>query len=252
MRNGLVALGLILALAAASPSARGAEPRGPSAGVAVVTGVLDFHTLGLADGRVVRLVGLNLPPHPLVDTAKEVLSELVLGRTVRMWFSGTRVDRYGRLLVLAYDDQGQWLQGALLARGLARVESTADNRGLLSSMQEIEDVARAARLGIWSDPLFSVRSVEEIAEYLNRYEIVEGRVRATDQVGGRIYMNFGPDWRTDFTVSVAPGDVRAFRRESINLLSYTGQRVRVRGWVRSLNGPMMDVTHPEQVQLLGP
>ncbi len=70
-------------------------------GAGVFTGVLDFHTLGLADGRVVRLVGVNLPPHPLVDRAKEALSELVLGRPMRMWFSGTRVDRYGRLLVLA-------------------------------------------------------------------------------------------------------------------------------------------------------
>ena len=147
---------------------------------------------------------------------------------------------------------GQWLQGMLLAQGLARVESTADNRGLLLPMREIEDVARAARLGIWSDPHFAVRSVDEMGEYLNRYEIVEGRVRATDQVDGRVYLNFGPDWRTDFTVSVAPADVRVFRRDGINLLTFAGQRVRVRGWVRALNGPMMDVTHPEQIQLLGP
>lgn len=117
-------------------------------------------------------------------------------------------------------------------------------------MLEIEDAARAARLGIWSDPRFAVRSVEDIAPYLNRYEIVEGRVRATDQVDGRIYLNFGPDWHSDFTVSVAPGDVRTFRGEGVNFLALAGQRVRVRGWVRFLNNPMLDVTHPEQVKFV--
>jgi len=29
------------------------------------------------------------------------------------------------------------------------------------------------------------------------------------------------------------------------------QRVRVRGWVRQFNGPLIDVTHPEQIEVLG-
>jgi hypothetical protein len=45
--------------------------------------------------------------------------------------------------------------------------------------------------------------------------------------------------------------VRTFRREGIDLLATAGQRVRVRGWIRSYNGPVIDVTHPEQIQLIG-
>ena len=29
-----------------------------------------------------------------------------------------------------------------------------------------------------------------------------------------------------------------------------GKRIRVRGWLRSYNGPVIDVTHPEQIELL--
>ena len=29
-----------------------------------------------------------------------------------------------------------------------------------------------------------------------------------------------------------------------------GKRVRVRGWIDERNGPAMDLTHPEQVELL--
>ena len=253
MRIGALVLAAMLCLLVGPAMA--AEPRRQDAGTGAVGGVLDFRTLALADGRIVRLLGINLPgapSSPILDTAKEALAQLVLGRTVRMWFAGTHIDRYGRLLVHAYDDQGRWVQGSLLAQGLVRVESAAENRGSILAMQEIEDVARAASLGVWSDPHYSVRSVDDIAQYLNRYEILEGRVRAADVVDGRVYLNFGPDWRTDFTVSVAPGDARTFRREGINLLTFAGQRVRVRGWVRVLNGPMMDVTHPEQIQLLSP
>lgn len=112
-------------------------------------------------------------------------------------------------------------------------------------MQEIEDVARVARLGIWSDNRYGVRTPEETDKHLNGFEIVEGRVMAADQVGGRVYLNFGPDWRTDFTVSIAPTDVRTFRREGIDLLAMQGKRIRVRGWLRSYNGLVIDVTHPE-------
>ena len=56
---------------------------------------------------------------------------------------------------------------------------------------------------------------------------------AAEQVGGRIYLNFGDDWRTDFTVSVAPGDNNLFEEAGINLLSLAGQRIRIRGWLRN-------------------
>ena len=32
--------------------------------------------------------------------------------------------------------------------------------------------------------------------------------------------------------------------------SYEGGRVRVRGWLKSFNGPMIEVTHPEQIEIL--
>jgi len=54
---------------------------------------------------------------------------------------------------------------------------------------------------------------------------------AAEQVGGRIYLNFGDDWRTDFTVSVAPVDNDLFEEAGIDLLSLAGQRIRIRGWL---------------------
>ena len=67
---------------------------------------------------------------------------------------------------------------------------------------------------------------------------------------GRVYLNFARDWKSDFTVSVARKDVSAFTAEGIDLKALAGKRVRVRGWVIWRNGPMIEATHPEQIELL--
>lgn len=220
-------------------------------GTAIVAEVPDGRTLVLADERGVRLAGLGAvedgtrPPTSFAASAKGALAKLALGHTVRLRLPERPIDRYGRVVAQVFDERGTWIQGELVRTGLARVESAADSRGMVRAMQEIEDVARVARLGIWSDNRYGVRTPEETDKHLNGFEIVEGRVMAADQVGGRVYLNFGPDWRTDFTVSIAPTDVRTFRREGIDLLAMQGKRIRVRGWLRSYNGLVIDVTHPE-------
>ena len=69
-------------------------------------------------------------------------------------------------------------------------------------------------------------------------------------VRGRIYLNFGLDWRTDVTVGIGKREGRAFERAGFDLLSLNGKRVRVRGWLRRRNGPMIEATHPEQIEIL--
>ncbi|MEE9251245.1 MAG: thermonuclease family protein, partial [Alphaproteobacteria bacterium] len=61
---------------------------------------------------------------------------------------------------------------------------------------------------------------------------------------------FGDNWRTDFTASVAPRDRRLFEREGHDLMALEGRSVRVRGWVKLRNGPMIEITHPEQIEVL--
>ncbi len=68
---------------------------------------------------------------------------------------------------------------------------------------------------------------------------------------GPRYLNFGDDWRTDFTISIAPKSVRLFKAAGIELGTYEGRSVRVRGWLKSFNGPMIEATHPEQIEVLG-
>ena len=147
-------------------------------------------------------------------------------------------------------DDGTWIQGALLAEGLARVHSLVDDRAMVAEMLVIERRARAARLGIWSQPRYRVRPASEADAGLRSFQLVEGRVKAAAVVRGRGYLNFGDDWREDFTVSIGPRDRRRFEAEGIAIEDYEGRLVRVRGWVDSFNGPMIEATHPEQIEVL--
>ncbi len=255
---------LILTVTAAGAASEPAVPL--PAGLALdtearVVEVVDGSTVLLDDGERVRLAGIEPPKHIagdaasgmelLAETARQTLARLVQGRRVGLTMGGIPRDRYGRLRAhLLRSDDGTWIQGTLLAAGLARVHSLVDDRAAVAEMLVIEQRARAARLGIWSQPRYRVRTASEADDGLNSFQLVEGRVRAAAVVRGRGYLNFGDDWREDFTVSIGPRDRRRFESEGIAIEDYEGRLVRVRGWVDSFNGPMIEATHPEQIEVL--
>lgn len=231
-----------------------------TAGRSMVAEVIDGDTVALADGREVRLVGIQAPKlplgrtgfaaWPLAEEARRALSDLVQGREVMLAYGGARHDRYGRLLAHLARADGLWIQCEMLRRGLARVYSFRDNRAAAAELLTCERAARIARRGIWAHSFYALRRPEETTELIGSFQIVEGRVRQAAEVGGKVYLNFGPDYRTDFTVSVAPRDQHLFDEAGVDLLGLEGRRIRVRGWLSRRNGPMIEATHPEQIELL--
>ena len=250
---------LLLLVAVGDAEARGGRsPETVPSGV--VRDIVDGDTLILEDGAEVRLVGIQAPKlplgrrhfrkWPLADDAKAALRSLALGKTLDLRYGDGPVDRHGRLLAHLFGPGGRWIQGEMVARGMARTYTFRDNRQRARELLALEDKARRARLGIWNHPFYRVVSAAESAQFIDTFQLVEGRVVDTAVVRGRAYLNFGGDWRTDFTISIARRDVRLFHRAGMPPDSYNGQRVRVRGWLKSRNGPMIVVTHPEQIELL--
>ncbi|HEX9491585.1 MAG TPA: thermonuclease family protein [Stellaceae bacterium] len=219
--------------------------------------VVDGGELVLGDARRVRLVGIEAPhpaaahgqSWPYAEEAKAVLEKLVLGREVELRFAGNRRDRYGRILAHVFVGK-RWVQGEMIRRGLARVASAADNRRGVAEMLAREDRARQARRGIWRDRFYAVRAADEAGRYAGSFQIVEGAVADTAMVEGQLFVNFGGDWRTAFSLRLQPDALRVFRAEGIDAGALRGARVRVRGWVRGSERPIIDVTHPEQIERL--
>ncbi len=246
---------------AAAPALAGAPAALTPLGEARVSAVIDGDTVALEDGRQVRLVGIQAPklplgrpnfkPWPLAEEAKAALSRLVAGKPVRLLKGETVEDRHGRVLAhLERREDSLWVEGEMLRLGLARVYTFADNRRAAAEMLAIEAEARAARRGLWADPYYAIRDAATVARHVDGFEIVEARVRAMAKVKGRIYLNFGDDWRRDFTVKIERRSVKLFDRASLDPAQWAGKRIRVRGWVTWQNGPMIEATHPEQIQFL--
>ncbi|MBT7757930.1 MAG: thermonuclease family protein, partial [Rhodospirillaceae bacterium] len=90
----------------------------------------------------------------------------------------------------------------------------------------------------------------ELYDGLGGFQLIEGIVLKTALVRGRVYLNFGQDWRQDFTITVAPRDRRLFDRAGFDHQGLAGHRVRVRGWLKHYNGPSIEASHPEQIEIL--
>ena len=246
------------------PAARACDLPAPETGT--VASIIDGETLKLTDGRTVRLIGAKAPmpplgwrsddPWPFVDDAKEALAALAANRQVELKLGGNPVDRHGYLLAQVFVVTGStrlWLQEALVAKGLARVYSFPDNRACVAELLAREAEARAKRRGLWGSSLYRVASALDLARLgrlTHSYQLVEGAVAAVGEGGGRIYLNFAKDWRSDFTVSVDRKDAPAFAAAGIDLKGLSGKRLRVRGFLGWRNGPMIEASHPEQIELL--
>lgn len=229
-----------------------------------IAGGMGAAELRLADGRKILLSGIEVP-RPVsaggkgakhADDARRYLSELVARGPVALNAGKLNRDRHGRIIAFLMLADGGTAQERLVEAGFARVRSAPDRRVCVRHLLELEARARALSRGIWADPLYEVRdaeSVEALSRLEGSFQIVEGRVARVSVIARRVYLNFGEDWRRDFTVTVEPADVKLFAAgvDSVGDLSaLEGRRIRVRGFIERFNGPAMTITHPEQIEIL--
>jgi endonuclease YncB( thermonuclease family) len=218
-----------------------------------VARVLGGDRLELADGRSVRLAGIRVPKMIAgpPEQAEAALARLVADRAVRLGTTPAPLDRYGDLVAQVERADGLWLQGALLERGLAQVQTGPDEVARAAAMLALEQAARAARRGLWRQPAFAPRPADQLADAVGSFQIVQGRVLRVAPTDHYVYLNFGRDWWSDFTLRLRRAELDAgFQRSPVDVLALAGRRVEVRGFVLDAGGPLIELSHPEQIQVL--
>lgn len=97
----------------------------------------------------IRLHGIDCPERrqDFGAVAKQKLSELAFGKQVIV--EKLDIDRYKRIIGLVYTPEGECVNEVSLSTGLAWHYTRYDNN---DAWTQIEKVARAKKIGIWSRP----------------------------------------------------------------------------------------------------
>jgi hypothetical protein len=142
----------------------------------------------------------------------------------------------------------------MLSAGHARAYGLPGSYACMHELMAHERVARDEAAGLWGSAAYAVRSARATRDLLRRrnsYEIVAGTVAKVAVTKARTYVNFGSDWRRDFTAGIEARVLRANPELEQILSSLEGKRVEVRGWIQYRNGPYIDIEDPSQIAIAG-
>lgn len=224
-----------------------------------VTEVLKPDLIKLDNDKRYLLDNIRVSPYFSHDVM-DYLNKSLVGRNIAVFANITKKegdkDRYGNILGHVMVDDGRWVQEDIIAKGLAWVQSSETNRDLVLPLYRNEITARENKIGMWAEPEFVVRNDLNIHAYLNTFQLFEGTVKRVS-INDDVFLYFGDDPKTDFTIRIPQKKKDLFLMSAelagqgtywVDFLEFKGLRVRIRGWVQQNNGPMIEWSHPEQIE----
>jgi hypothetical protein len=203
------------------------------------------------DGSIIRLAGV-WTPYELFwnDPAKQTRWQARYAEEVDAWLQSNQhvsvnsgeTDRYGRLAgdIITTAD-GASLRAHLLVFGLA-VAAKGDD------LRRREAIARAPgeESGMWTGA-YEALCHTRAAQAIGSFGVIIGRIENAAVVGRTLYLNFGTDWRQDFTVSRRISS----REEAPDTDALAGTWIEARGWVEWRGGPAIIISEDSQIARLG-
>lgn len=216
---------------------------------ATVRHVLDGDSFILADGREVRLIGVNAPEmgkdgqpgQPLAKQARHRLSALIKGKPLLLTAGRERRDHYGRWLMHARLPDGTSVEEILLREGLAWAIAVPPNVDRLDRLLGAETEARAARRGVWGEAAYAPKPAAQLTAEDTGFRFIEGTIQRHARGRQVIYFDLAPsvalvvpraDWQKYFNGNGKPSD-------------WVGRRVTARGWLTEYKGRLhLRVPHP--------
>lgn len=211
--------------------------------------IYDGDTVKLADGRRLRLIGINTPEvnhdgqpsEPLANQAKTLLTTLInrQNRTLNLQYGKQSHDHYGRLLAHAFLDDGSNVAVRLLEQGLATTLVVPPNTWGLPCYQRIESAAREAGRGLWALPDYRVMAGTALQPGTRGFHLVRGRITAIRESRSSLWLDLE-----------GPLVIHVRRKDLVNFDdgfpdSLAGEMVEVRGWIRQdRRGLRVNVRHP--------
>ena len=209
----------------------------------------------LASGRVARLAGLRIPDDSGAAEGASAWTGRFAGWPATLVGRGDP-DRWGRVPGRLLVDAGGSrldLAESLVEEGLALVDPGEADRLCHPELLALEATARERGLGLWGGDRYKpveAGNVERLLAREGRFALVEGRVRSVGERRHRTYLNFGADWERDLTITIPKRTWATMRDGGLTAESIKGRRIRARGVVEERQGPALEITAPDLIEIL--
>jgi hypothetical protein len=237
-----------LASVALADQPRPALPDGclPEAGAVgqPLDGTLRAAELRAGDGVVYRQIDLHMPEAAALPEGDV--------RQMRFWAVSEKPDRWQRRRGHLVDAAtGAWTARDLIGTGAAIAAPALARPACFPALMQAERAARARNLGVWkTERVQSAHRPGALETRIGRYTLVAGRVLSLGETRSTLYLNFGRRWSRDFTATIAIKELDAFTAAGVDARSLEGAAIRVRGVLLQSGGPLVEISHPAQIERL--
>ena len=220
--------------------------------------------LRLADGRRLRLVGLDAAARTpddadLGETSRAALATTIAGKALTALVLSDKPDRWGRLPAMAFrqgDTSPGGLAGLAITSGLARYLPEAAARDCRDTLLANEGEARSTKVGLWHDPYYGVLAVDDRRAFAERSAtnvVVEGRLWRVDPGPFRTKLRFaapGEDRHGLLVAVVLPKVMKRFEGQGVHFEALIGRTLRLRGLLDLRFGPQIEIEGPDAMELV--
>jgi endonuclease YncB( thermonuclease family) len=221
----------------------------------IVKHVHDGDTVKLADGRSLRLIGINAPEVardgqaaeafalPSRDLLRALLSKH--NNQVKLIHGREKKDHYQRSLAHLFLPDGTNVQAQLLASGLVNAITIPPNIRFSHCYQQAEQRAFCDRKGLWSRPIITIESLDDSAR---GFHVLRGKIKTINGSRSGLWLTL----EHGLTLRIHPAQQALFDRQ--RLQSLIGQPVLVRGWLQAKKNPKkgerfyMQIKHPASIE----
>jgi len=203
--------------------------------------VHDGDTIRLADGRSVRLIGINTPElarkgrpaEPLGYVAKEFVQRQLFSAAndgyVKLRYGQPRTDHYGRTLAHVFLNNGSSLSALLLQKGLGQAVVIPHNVFNAECYFAAEQTALQQARGVWKERRFLPVPATELSKSNQGFYIVRGKVKRVGRSRKAIWLQIETKGEPRLALRLAYKDLRYFDIDPDKLLN---KYVQARGWMR--------------------
>ena len=219
----------------------------------------------LDDGRHLKFADIFFPR---TSTNEQIPKETIqflknhLNNKKITFLASEKPDRYRRIpaqiIVNHMDGSQKWSQSHILKSGKALFmpepqkrarKDFCDSDGLKRSLQQHEKQNTSHKNTHPFAPVYTSDN-KVLWQLEGNFAIIEGVVLKTHSSKNNIFLNFGVEWKSDFTAVVSADSKEPLQKHFESVSNLMGKRLKLRGFIDIYNGPSMRIDHPLQIEIL--